>query len=310
MMNISVVIPLYNKKETVIRTINSVLAQTYLPQEIIVVNDGSTDASAQLVESLNHPVIKLIHQANAGVSAARNTGIVEAKGEWLAFLDADDEWKPTFLETIQLLAQTYPQCKVLATAYELQDYKGTRKPIILNKIPFNDQQGILNNYFEVAACSHPPLWSSAVVADKKALQSIGVFPVGIKSGEDLLTWARLAVKNEIAYSLKSLAVFIQDAAHTYDDRPNRIPESLDLVGNELIKLSNGNPHHSALKYYVSHWFKMRASIFLRLGMSKNAIKATWKSLTYNPGNGKVYIYIILAILPLKVRHSIFKKFGA
>ena len=107
-MKISVVIPLYNKRTSVIRALNSVLSQTIQPEEIIVVNDGSTDGSEQLVNELNHPLVRLINQPNAGVSAARNRGIKEAKGDWIAFLDADDEWMPEYLETIKSLSEKYP----------------------------------------------------------------------------------------------------------------------------------------------------------------------------------------------------------
>jgi glycosyltransferase involved in cell wall biosynthesis len=309
-MYISVVIPLYNKKDAIIRAINSVFNQTILPNEIIIVNDGSTDGSDEIVELLNHPLIFLIHQKNAGVSAARNTGIEAAKNEWIAFLDADDVWMPNYLENIKNLAQSFPECSVLATAYELQDASGKCTSIILNKIPFEGNSGKLTNYFEVAACSHPPLWSSAIIVKKDALQAIGGFLVGIKSGEDLLTWARLAVKFSIAYSLTVNAIFIQDPAHTYDDKPNRIPESEDIVGNELIRLYNLNSDAYLLKNYISFWKKMRSSIYLRLGERKKAFKESLKALFFNPFNKVVYVYLIMTILPMKIVHSIFKKYGS
>lgn len=311
-MRISVVIPLYNKHDTVARALESVFAQTVQPFEIIVVNDGSTDGSELIVERINHTLVRLIHQPNAGVSAARNKGIDTAKGDWIAFLDADDEWKPEFLETMQMLSLTYPECKVVASAYELQDYKGKHKPIILRKIPFNGEHGILSNYFEVAACSHPPLWTSAVIVKKDALQGIGGFPVGIKAGEDLITWARLAVKFKIGYSLQLLSVFIQDAAHTYDDKPNRLPDPEDRVGKDLIKLLDvlNLEGRKGLSRYISHWYKMRTSIFLRLGVFLPALKQCYLALKYKPSNKIIYIYLLVAFLPLSLRNRIFRKFAS
>ena len=310
-MKISVVIPLYNKKDQVAQAIASVMAQTFLPLEIVVVNDGSTDGSEKIVAKLTNPLIRLIHQENGGVSAARNKGIEMAQGDWIAFLDADDQWKPTFLETMQLLANSYPQCKVVASTYELQDYRGIRKPAILHKIPFAGEHGILSNYFEVASCSHPPLWTSAIVADKEALLSIGGFPVGVKSGEDLLTWARLAATSTIAYTLTPLAIFIQDSAHTYDDKPNRIPDPTDQVGKELVMLYKkiNKPERAAYRLYLSHWYKMRASIHLRLGMRSNTLSDALRSLRYRTGNKKVYAFIILTLLPIKMVNRLFKQFG-
>lgn len=308
-MRITVVIPLYNKEATIQRALQSVLAQTVQPEEIIVVNDGSTDNSWKVVEEINHPLISLIHQTNAGVSAARNRGIEAASGDWIAFLDADDEWMPEFLVTIKYLSLTYPQCPVLATAYKLQDYRGNKKEIILNKIPFTGEDGLLSNYFEVAACSHPPVNSSSIVVKKTAIQSIGGFPVGVRSGEDLLTWARLMTRFEIAYSLKPLAVFIQDPAHTYDDKPNRLPEEPDRVGEELIILAKTNNDKPDIKLYVSLWFKMRASIYLRLGMRKKAMNEVRKSLAFNPLNWKLYAYLVLLIVGKSTVNTLFRKFG-
>mgnify|MGYP000034636178 CR=1 FL=1 len=147
------------------------------------------------------------------------------------------------------------------------------------------------------------------LTDKIALEKINYFPIGIKSGEDLITWVRLAIFNEIAYTLAPLSVFIQDAAHTYDDKPNRIPENNDIVGLELIKLYKSHKEIPGLKHYVSNWFKMRASIYLRLGNRKEALHEIKKSIFYHPMSWKLYIYIIITFFPLKFRTQIFKRFG-
>jgi len=94
----SVVIPLYNKEKYIKRTLTSVLNQSFTNFEIVIVDDGSRDTSCNIVESINDPRIHLIHQENGGPSKARNRGIKEANGEFVAFLDADDEWLPYKLE--------------------------------------------------------------------------------------------------------------------------------------------------------------------------------------------------------------------
>jgi GT2 family glycosyltransferase len=96
MNGLSVIIPLYNKAPYVLRALDSVNAQTLRGSEIILVDDGSTDRGADLVR-LHHPHVKVIRQENAGPGAARNRGLLEARGEGVAFLDADDEWRPEFL---------------------------------------------------------------------------------------------------------------------------------------------------------------------------------------------------------------------
>ena len=96
----SVIVPLYNKQNEIGDTLRSILAQRYSPLEIVVVNDGSTDGSAEVVRSFDSPLIRLITQPNAGECAARNRAIAEARGEYLALLDADDTWDPGYLEEI------------------------------------------------------------------------------------------------------------------------------------------------------------------------------------------------------------------
>lgn len=97
---ISIIIPLYNKAHTIKKTLATVLNQSYTNYEIIVVNDGSTDESALLVTGINDTRINLVNQTNGGVSSARNTGIREAKGKWILFLDADDTLLPNALKTL------------------------------------------------------------------------------------------------------------------------------------------------------------------------------------------------------------------
>lgn len=116
-MRCSVVIPLFNKTESIATTLRSALGQTHAPHEIIVVDDGSTDGSAEAVRALGDARVRLVHQVNAGVSVARNRGIEEATGELVAFLDADDWWHPRHIETIVDLAQRYPRHGVFATCH-------------------------------------------------------------------------------------------------------------------------------------------------------------------------------------------------
>lgn len=289
-MFFSVVIPLYNKERQIAGTLRSVFAQTFADYEIIVVDDGSTDGSAAIVESLHDPRIRLIRQANAGVSATRNLGIAEARGEYIALLDADDEWRPEYLATIADLIRKYPQCDVFATNYSHVDSNGKTFPTILRKLPFDGDDGILYNYFEVASVSSPPICSTCITARKEAFQSVGGFPLGIKSGEDLLTWARLAARYKIAYSKKPLAVFNVEG-YDRNERPKRIPAENDTVATELLKLKDEfNP--SNINQYISFWHKMRAVIYMRLGMKSKSIKEAFKAVRYNPLNWKA-----LAVIP-------------
>jgi glycosyltransferase involved in cell wall biosynthesis len=114
----SVIIPLYNKEKYIKRAINSVLKQTYQNFEIIVINDGSTDNSLSVIKSIKDKRVKIFNQKNLGVSNARNKGIKKAKGEYIAFLDADDKFLNNYLETIVQLILKYPNNSFFGTAFK------------------------------------------------------------------------------------------------------------------------------------------------------------------------------------------------
>ena len=305
---ISIVIPLYNKEAQIGHTLKRVLEQTYTDFEIIIVNDGSTDRSADIAREFNDTRIKVIDQKNGGVSAARNKGILEAKGEFVAFLDADDDWEKGYLATQHQLTIDYPQCDVFATNYSFMNTKGQKSSTVLNKIAINTPTGILDNYFEVASCSHPPLWTSAVMVRRSAINAIGGFPVGIKSGEDLLTWARLATWGHIAYSTIAFATYNLGNGYDYSQLPPRKQDKGDFVGKELLDLYNrseGKIH--GLRKYISHWHKMRASVAMRYGDILETFVETAKSLKYNPLNFKVIPFIGLVVLPKRFRLMVIGK---
>lgn len=303
---ISVVIPLYNKEQSIATTLQTVLKQTYQDFEIVIVNDGSTDHSVEEVTKVLDPRIRLIHQKNAGVSAARNRGIEEAKGAYIAFLDADDKWKPDYLKTQYELILKYPECNVFACNYEFKDAQGKITPTIIRKLPFKGKDGILFNYFEVASCSHPPICSISIMVKKNAIQSIGGFPIGIKSGEDLLTWARLACRYSIAFYTIPLATFIFDEQHFNEDQRQRIPEEFDYVGYELAKLYEKHQHIIGLRSYVGLWHKMRAHIFISKHKRKKALYECIYALRYSI-TIKIIIFLILSLMPYRFIDYVFKK---
>jgi len=115
---ISVIIPLYNKEKFIKRCLDSVISQTYSNIEIVVVNDGSTDHSTEAVDAVDDPRIRLIEKPNGGVSSARNRGIDEARGVYIAFVDADDVWYEKHLEVLVEGFQHYPDAAMVANALE------------------------------------------------------------------------------------------------------------------------------------------------------------------------------------------------
>jgi len=297
---ISVIMPLYNKEREVERAIRSVLVQTVDDYEVIVVNDGSTDKGPEIVAEMKDPRIRIIHQSNGGVSAARNRGIEEAKSNLIAFLDADDEWLPNFLEKVIRLRSAFPICDVFATKYLYCYSDGKTRLPTLRGIPKDPWEGVLADYFFIASKSDPPLWTSAVAVTKRAITSVGGFPVGVSSGEDLLTWARLALRYSIAYSAGpgSRYWFPNDVS----ERPGRTPQIPDLVGNELARLLDeaGLNNGDELTEYVSLWHKMRAVIFINLGENQKALLEIRKSASYSGMSIKLLLLKAITKTPCSI----------
>ncbi len=305
---ISVIIPLYNKEKQIAHTLRSVLCQGFLDFEIIVVNDGSTDSSMEAVASVRDSRIRIIHQENAGVSASRNRGIAEAKYDLIAFLDADDEWHEDYLKTQFELTLRCPQCSVFACGYEFVKPDGSHAPAIIRKLPFEGEYGVLSNYFEVASCSHPPLWTSAVVVKKTAIEAVGGFPVGIRSGEDLLTWSRLACRYEIAYSRKVRARYVLATSSKNAPPPDMDP-SEDMVAQQLVQLFSEcrrDLRYEQMCGYLAFWFKMRARINLSLGnmaLTRRCAEASVKAQL----NAKGCVLWCLSWLPACVQQLVLKR---
>ena len=195
---VSVVIPLYNKEAYIARAVQSVLSQTMSPLETIVVDDGSTDRSSEIVRQFGGR-ISIVHQNNSGVSSARNRGIEEARGEMVAFLDADDEWKPSFLETVLRLAEAYPRCGACMTYYEIVAENTIRLPQLRGLPPF-PWEGVIDRYFLVAALGDPPITASSCCIPKNILIEMGGFQQGKRMGEDVDLWGRIALKYPLAFS--------------------------------------------------------------------------------------------------------------
>jgi glycosyltransferase involved in cell wall biosynthesis len=298
MPSISIVMPLYNKEKDVVRALHSVLMQTVHDFELLVVNDGSTDKGPEIVRAIEDNRIRVLDQPNSGVSAARNRGIEEAKSDLITFLDADDEWDKDFLETIMNLRNKFSMCEVFATSYWFSNPEGHRRKAVIRNLPEGPWEGTLTGYFAVAAKSDPPLWTSAVGVTKRAITSVGGFPIGIHSGEDLLTWAKLAANYDIAYANRPCAVHWNP--QTVSDRPGRVPQNPDIVGVELVHLMKDTPtpRTEGIKAYIGLWHQMRAVIYVQLGDRKNAFDELKMTSAYFPSL-KVSLLMLILKLPFR-----------
>jgi glycosyltransferase involved in cell wall biosynthesis len=211
--SVSVVIPLYNKGSAVGHTLKSVLGQTRPPNEIIIVDDGSTDHSASVVEELlrshqGEPPVRVITQENHGVSAARNRGAAEAQFDYIAFLDADDEWLPECLAEAERLANSFPAATVLTVRYAKMDPNGSVTPEFCAVPP--DFFGEVRNPLETYRKGYGLISSSSVIVRADVWRRSGGFPVGIGHGEDICWWVKLFMSETIAHSARPLIIWHQE----------------------------------------------------------------------------------------------------
>jgi glycosyltransferase involved in cell wall biosynthesis len=211
-MSFSVVIPLYNKALHIERALRSVFDQTVQDFEIIVINDGSSDHGPGIVEKLRDERIRLIDQPNQGASSARNRGIEAAQHNFVAFLDADDEWLPDYLYNIRILIKNFPGCGVYATGYQTIRPNGQKYLTNLSKLPLEPWTGILPNFFEVFQ-DGSPFCSSSTVVPKPILVDLGGFPGGVVLLEDISCWTNIAIRYPVAFNPKRLIIYHQEASN-------------------------------------------------------------------------------------------------
>ncbi|MEA1919859.1 MAG: glycosyltransferase family A protein [Campylobacterota bacterium] len=200
-MNISVIIPAYNRVGTIARAIESVLAQTYKPREIIVVDDGSSDATSEVVKMYDE--VSLLRQKNMGVSAARNNGVMMAESEWIAFLDSDDTWQSDKLQKQLAFHKQNLTCKVSYT-----DETWIRNDHHV-KIPKKFQKGWGDLYERsLEQCIIAP---SSVMIEKKLYDRMEGFDETLEVCEDYDLWLRI-MKHE-SFGLLNEALINKHGGH-------------------------------------------------------------------------------------------------
>jgi glycosyltransferase involved in cell wall biosynthesis len=272
MVRASVIIPLFNKGRYIVRTIDSVLTQTFPDFEIIVIDDGSTDDGPALVRHIQDPRIRLIQQENAGAAVARNTGVSHARSDLIAFLDADDEWSPLHLETLGRLQEKFPGAGCYATACKMIDWDGAVRYLHYRSIPPAPWEGIIPNYFQAAARSEPVVTATSSGVRKAVFQEVGGFPPGRKWGEDPDLWLRIALKYPVAFSWAGEALWHNDAEGRVTDSLPYLERQL-FVSRALAEIRNNRvkPEHLPyLKEYIVKIELLRALWNIKAGFPERA----------------------------------------
>jgi len=229
--SVSVILPFYNREQTLSRAIESVLQQTQPVKEIILIDDGSTDRSVYIAESFarQHNYIKLVSQTNKGVAAARNRGLALATGQWVALLDSDDKWIPTKNEICLQISTQRPNVKFIHTSYTtIRNGKADSR--LNNNTELRENKVNLLSMFGIK--------TSTVTFHRSLLKHTGVFKTDLRTCEDYeLFWRLVACSKEIGYSTENLVVV--------EESPNSltiITPSLSRKADDFIAIT------SALKW--------------------------------------------------------------
>lgn len=276
-MKYSVVIPLYNKEHFIKKAIQSVLKQSFQDFEIIIVDDGSTDRSLEIARKFESEKLKVYTQPNQGVSVARNKGIENASGEYIAFLDADDTWNMDYLETIDELTTSYPESDIYVTAYAV--HMGNGKVNYSRQLP--EEKGCLESYWLTLKKGYDFVWTSVTTVRREALMHAGCFKPGEKIGQDLDMWARLARNNpKVAYASKICANYNRAAEHNARTRV-KIAWAKAFIQDLEEELENPSHSPEEIQAIQSKYDKkMTVYIFTAImaGERKRAMKAlkSWK----------------------------------
>ncbi len=242
MPKVSVIIPTYNRAKNLIQSIDSVMNQTYQDLEIIIVDDGSTDNTKEVLSKYDGKV-RYFYQENRGVSAARNIGIKESRGEFIAFLDSDDSWLGNKLEQQMKLFQYDPSVSL--------QYSYARYLDKANNIEFIRPKNVSKS-FKDFLYEDTVLPTSSVVLKKSVLEEVGMFDEGLPGIEDYDLWLRCSRKFKIGF----------------------IPETLVLKNNSSSNLSFN--HSKMYIGYIKVCEKLLAnlkteidSIFIKRRLAKN-----------------------------------------
>lgn len=258
---ISVVIPLYNKAHTIVNTLTTVINQTYKDFEVIIVNDGSTDNGVDVIKSnFNDPRIRIINQENAGVSAARNRGVKEAKGDWIAFLDGDDEWHPEYLAIIQQAILEYPDAGMICTGGKYGNIKNKELTSYRIAKKYINQIRPINFFENPCVFSH----TSGLAVRKKIFNQTHGFPTGMKCCEDFACTQAIALITTTIYIGLPISKYNGgvEGQTTSIDASTRykylkyVVEYYNLVMNDFIKSGKKNKLFQIyFKYDIRHRIK-------------------------------------------------------
>jgi len=311
---VSVIIPTYNREKFVTLAIDSVINQTFKDYELIVIDDGSTDNTKNVLKQYNAK-IHYIYQNNSGVSAARNAGIKVARGEWLAFLDSDDEWMPEYLECQMQRAKEEPKIRMHMTNSIKMEISGKKINTFENKILLHKFDKtpyiIIERPFLFVIRNHIAMPITTVIC-RNSLLSTGMFNEDLTIYEDMDLIARMSLGGPLGIYERPLALYYHRDESTkkltdqYFKKAIFSRMSLNTVYNNLA-------HDKRLNSYEKHALQQirssnQRSIGNLLLEKREKIKARnfFKSAFIIYPSAKSLLKYLITYLPTKITFSFIK----
>jgi len=309
-MLVSVIIPTYNSEKYIISAINSVLAQTYQNFEIIIVDDGSNDNTGSIIENIKDHRIKYLYQENSGPASARNNGLKNANGEFIAFLDADDLWKS---EKLQIQIDAFNNNKNICLIYNaLSVQTELSKEYEIKRFHNYDKFNLIKNLLINPLGSVP--YPSTVMIKKSYIDETGYFDTDLFTGEDWDLWLRLAFKADFYYIDQILTErFKPKTSITSSINLERAEYCHVKVLNTFFNNQFMDKSYKSLKSeaFSSMYFKLASSYLYRYKdcIERKSYINFYNSFIYNPVSlfklDRIKFLVKLLLRAIILRYNIF-----
>lgn len=300
---VSVVIPAYNCENTVRETLESVLQQTYKNIEIIVVNDGSTDHSLDVISQYSGNVT-IINKENGGVAGARNLGIKAAKGEFISFCDADDIWNSEKIEDQINYLNAHPQVDMVYCYWHVWQSNSTGSYDIPVSFGFSRKKSQqidseLSGWIYHKLLLDCECLTSTVIMRRNLFNKIGYFDTSLKSGEDYDLWLRASRVTEI-HKLKEVYVLYRAWPHSITRKPMKTHYEYEVLQRAVNRWGWVGPdgRKNSLKQNRQRIGKMRFDfgyLHVKTGDPKIAVRAFWEAGLKMPLWYAPWVYMIIAL---------------
>lgn len=297
---VSIIIPAYNAAQFIAATLESALAQTLKDTEIIVIDDGSKDGTASVVQAF--PNVRYVRQANGGVSTARNHGAVLAQGQFLAFLDSDDIWHPDKLRQQVQAFEQHPDSVFCRTAFTYQDEDEQRIRLGAERqdAPHSITPDLLPSFL------HPYFATSTVMVRKSAFDEAGGFDASLRIAEDVDFYLRVLAKHpKMIYMTEALVHKRTVEGSLGDDSASGYVQLLKVYDRFLAQHPQARhvlgESNIARAYHKLHLDLARSHLWK--GENKDARRAAWHATRHGPSSAS-WVLIAKSLIPIGLRRGL------